>query len=248
MKVDKDVAWTEAWDALKVRDFTSQKALIIVEEPKSMMQKLFGCFSAGLEEKHKAERDIVYCLAKHEYSPDDNIHFGIIKGIHTFFTGHTTCPIYGLHWKKIGFQSEDPSRDFRATGVLGPLQISSLIQQHPQWAREIYELSIDEFQNFPLAVSQFGISRVCLEVFRTGKLNGFTNEKPSFVTGFDEFYFAVTVLFYQYYKSRHGTASQYGIIMQEVESKAKSRAVDLIKKYLAAKYQPNIDSIGEPLI
>lgn len=213
-----------------------------------MLQKLFGCFSASLDERLKTERDIVYCVAKLAYDPDDSICFGLIKGIHSFFTDNVACPAYGLHWKKIGFQSEDPSRDFRATGMLGPLQIASLIHKHDQWARELYLLSIDEYQNFPLAVSQFGITRICLEVFRSGKLNGFSNEKVSFMQSFDEFYFAVTALFYQYYRLRQGTASQYGVIVQEVESKAKNRAVDLIRRYLTAKHHATMESIPELLV
>ena len=242
------MGWDEAWRSLSGRDYSKHKLNITVEEPKSMLQKLFGCFAASLDEKLKPERDLVYCLAKQEYEPEDPIHFGLIRGIHTYLTGHPACPAYGLHWKKIGFQSEDPSRDFRATGVLGPLQVASFLQKHGTWAREIYQLSIDEHQNFPLMVSQFGITRICLEVFRSGKLNGFCNGKNSFIASFDELYFAVTALLFQTYKSRHGTASQYGLILQEVETKVKNRSSDLMKKYLTVKLEPYLASICDLLI
>lgn len=240
--------WTEAWEALSKRDLSSLKAYIIVEEPKSMLQKMFGCFSQGLDEKMKKERDIIYCLAKLDYDPDDSIHFGLIRGIFTNLTGDDLCPAIGLHWKRIGFQSEDPARDFRATGMLGPLQIASFVYRHNDWIKEIHQLSLDKVQNFPLAVSQFGFTRICLEVFRSGKLNGYCNCQATYMSCFDDFYCALTVLFYQTYVSKSGTAAQYGVISQEVEAKAKSKALELIKKYQTVKTLGSIKDLTEPLV
>lgn len=248
MKADRNVYWPEAWEGFSKKDLSPQKGYIIVDQPKSMFQKLFGCFSPGLEEKMKKDREIIYCLAKLDYDPDDSLHFGTIRALFTSLTNEELCPAIGLHWKRIGFQSDDPSRDFRATGMLGPLQISSFIFRHKEWAQEVHELSLNEVQNFPLAVSQFGMTRICLEIFRSGKLNGYCNCQTSYVTCFDDLYCALTLLFYQNYVSENGTAAKYGIISQEVETKAKNKPVELLKKYQTIKNYESIKTLIDPLI
>lgn len=43
----------------------------------------------------------------------------------------------GKHWQRLGFQGEDPSSDFRGTGLLGLLQLESFCDRHPLYARRI---------------------------------------------------------------------------------------------------------------
>ena len=201
-----------------------------MEEPKSMLKKLFSCFSPSLENERKLERDLVYCIAKTEYNSSNMVHFGLIETIYCTLTGSEGCPAIGYHWKKIGFQSDDPGRDFRATGMLGPLQVASLMKRHNGLVTEMYTFCNDPNFGYPLMVSQFGITRLSLEAFRSGKLNIHCNLRPSYIEVFDDFYCGATALFYEMYRQGGHTPASYGMVVQQFEEKLKNNPMEAIRK------------------
>ena len=236
--------WEEAWTLFRSQDYSDYKGAIALEEPKSMMQKIFGCFSQGLENKHLPERETVYCLARKEISLDDEDHMRLLRGVFSKLSGENFCPAFGSHWKKVGFQSEDPTRDIRSTGVLGVLQVSSLIQRHPDWAESIYKHSIEVKFNYPFIVSQFSITKLCMEVFRTGKLNGYANGQSSFSASFDDLYCTVSLYFSSYYKKTFGIVSSYNSIMEIVEAQVKANPAGAVKKYKLLKEMKSAEALG----
>lgn len=70
-------------------------------------------------------------------------------------------------------QGTDPGTDLRGVGMLGLLQLLYL-SNTPHLiplARDIYRVSVDEQQNFPLAVMSLNMTRIALQALRRGELN-----------------------------------------------------------------------------
>jgi membrane protein CcdC involved in cytochrome C biogenesis len=70
-------------------------------------------------------------------------------------------------------QGTDPGTDLRGVGMLGLLQLLYL-SNTPHLiplARDIYRVSVDDQQNFPLAVMSLNMTRIALQALRRGELN-----------------------------------------------------------------------------
>ncbi|KAN0025768.1 hypothetical protein ACTFIU_000031 [Dictyostelium citrinum] len=65
-------------------------------------------------------------------------------------------------WKKFGFQSDDPTRDFRGMGIMGLLNLIHLVQHHNDWVQEI----LAQDRDYPFAVAGINISNLIFEVFQ----------------------------------------------------------------------------------
>ncbi|KAF2073136.1 hypothetical protein CYY_005552 [Polysphondylium violaceum] len=65
-------------------------------------------------------------------------------------------------WKDFGFQSDDPTRDFRGMGMLGLLNLIHLVKHHKNWVDETLSLNRD----YPFAVAGINISNLLFEIFQ----------------------------------------------------------------------------------
>jgi len=224
------LTYDQAWDLFKASDFSREKPLIVVENPKSGIEKIFSCFYASLDTKHLLERETIFCIAKREVDLQDDSHMSMMRGIFMQLTKENFCPVYGAHWKKIGFQSEDTSRDFRAAGLLGPLQLCYLLTRMPRWAESIYQHSITVEYNYPFAISQFEITMFCLHLARSGKLLSFANSSASYGEFFHTMYLLVTALFYFEYTRDSNDINKYNDIMDHVKKTFVDRSARMISK------------------
>lgn len=88
-------------------------------------------------------------------------------------TTASNVPRYGTHWKKIGFQGIDPATDLHGVGILGLCQLLFLVSNGltPQMVAQLLELSIDDVQNFPLAILGLNFTQIILERVIINKLN-----------------------------------------------------------------------------
>lgn len=160
----------------------------------------------------------------------------VMRGIFMKLTKENFCPVYGAHWKKIGFQSEDTSRDFRSTGLLGPLQLCYLLTRMPRWAESIYQHSIIVEYNYPFAISQFEITMFCLHLARCGKLVSFANSSSSYAEFFHTTYLLVTALFYFEYTRGASNISRYNDVMDLVKKSFVDRSGKMIAKFQQSRH------------
>ena len=93
-------------------------------------------------------------------------HCAALQGIYRNILGET-CAMHGDHWTTIGFQGANPATDLRGTGIWGLLQLFYLTEIFPVLTKKLYDLSIDEKQRFPLAVSCINMSGLVVQWLRT---------------------------------------------------------------------------------
>uniref|UniRef100_A0A6B2LA80 ELMO domain-containing protein n=1 Tax=Arcella intermedia TaxID=1963864 RepID=A0A6B2LA80_9EUKA len=72
-------------------------------------------------------------------------------------------------WKRIGFQSDDPRRDFRATGLLGLQNILFLAEKYPARFSDLLDLSERKpGEHYPFVVASFNITMLLFELLGWG--------------------------------------------------------------------------------
>lgn len=82
------------------------------------------------------------------------------------------APVYNLvsqDWKKLGFQSDDPMRDFRGVGIFGLEQILFFAEKCPAKFRHI--LDIEHYRGsemYPFVVASFNVTMMIFELLGWG--------------------------------------------------------------------------------
>ena len=208
-----------AWEYFRNLDTSLEEANIVTDSPPSnFFERLFTCFHSKKDPKHFKERNKIFSIAKIKYDPQIDEHYSILASFYKFLSEDQACPATGFHWKSIGFQTNDPSRDIRGTGMLGPWQALLFQEYHPEGIKQIWEYSTEEKFSFPLMVSLFGFSKLTLDIFRDSKIWGYLNKKPDVLTTFNQMYMASFFYFFSVYKSKGYNFKQYGSLKKEIET------------------------------
>lgn len=150
----------------------------------------------------------------------ESVHVRMLQTVYQRLTGtRLDCPHYGSHWEHIGFQGTDPGTDLRGVGMLGLLQLLYL-SNTPHLiplARDIYRVSVDDEQNFPLAVMSLNMTRIALQALRHGELNRECNHQQLVLHVVNQFYVAVFHRTLHIWTSQHKTIKDSGYVLKDVE-------------------------------
>jgi len=71
-------------------------------------------------------------------------------------------------WKRLGFQSDDPMRDFRGTGIFGLEQILFFAEKCPQKFEYILDLEKFRGEMYPFVVASFNVTMMLFELLGWG--------------------------------------------------------------------------------
>uniref|UniRef100_A0A0M3K3P8 Engulfment and cell motility, putative (inferred by orthology to a S. mansoni protein) n=1 Tax=Anisakis simplex TaxID=6269 RepID=A0A0M3K3P8_ANISI len=108
-------------------------------------------------------------------------------------------------WQKIGFQSDDPSTDFRGMGILSLEQLLFFAQYDFDEASSVLSLSMDTKYEFPMAIAGITFSWMLRDLLHRGYLKThFYNSvagAPS-LNNFHRIYCKLFKLFSKYWKYR----------------------------------------------
>jgi len=162
------------------------------------------------------------------------LHLSMLRTLYRQLTGSTLdCPRYGSHWEDIGFQGSDPSTDLRGVGLLGLVHALYLVvtpEMFP-FAQDVYHLSRQESQEFPLMVLSLNITRITLHALRDGLLNRYMTLEDDVWTTVNFFYCALLYHVYNIWKSQHKTISNSGFVLQEAEIFGRANVGMVIKNF-----------------
>ena len=170
------------------------------------------------------------------------LHLAMLRTIYRQLTSTTLdCPRYGSHWEEIGFQGSDPSTDLRGVGILGLVQAVYLVTT-PEilpFTQDLYRLSRQEGQEFPLLVLSLNMTRITVQVVRDGCLNKHLALEEEVWTTANFFYAALLYHVYHHWRHRHLTIRDCGPLIQQTEQTARTRAAALVaqfEKFLTSQY------------
>lgn len=237
---DDDVAitYSKALDNFCKEDILcNYSSLIPPESPKdisilrTLINYIFG--HTKLLESLKDEKDYVMCLAKVSFDNSSKLHFLILKEIFKTLLKSSICPRFGEHWEIIGFQGNDPASDLRSGGILSLLQILYMISDEKcrLIARDIFQLSRDNIQEFPFCSVGINLTVICLKVLRSGVLNREFNEQKEILELLNEFYCSLFYEFYSQWKLKKKKIIECSLTLDCIEKKALKHPCKLIKAY-----------------
>ncbi|EGC30053.1 hypothetical protein DICPUDRAFT_50960, partial [Dictyostelium purpureum] len=132
-------------------------------------------------------------------------------------------------WKQFGFQSDDPSRDFRGMGIMGLLNLTYLVEHHFDWVYNI----LKEDRDYPFAVAGINISNLIFEVFQ---INEESVQQPWYSSllnpymamlcsmsrnnnsAFDELYFLIFKLLDHVWTQMNATYMMFPLVLKKLKS------------------------------
>lgn len=143
-----------------------------------------------------SQRNDTFALALLPFDNTDPWHYRFLVTIYTQLVNHRennlnnqqdnnqqsqSIPRYGQHWEAIGFQGIDPATDLRGVGLFGLYQLLHLTNcpDNLILCQDIYSLSIDSVQSFPLSAMSTNLTAIVLQLLRSGRLNGYLNKRFS---------------------------------------------------------------------
>jgi len=177
---------------------------------------------------------LVQATALISFSNEVPIHLALLRTLYRQLTGSSVeCPRYGGHWEDIGFQGSDPATDLRGVGILGLVQALYLVVTPEMllFGQDVYKLSRQESQEFPLMVLSLNITRITLHILRDGLLNRYISIEDDVWTTVNFFYCSLLYHVYYIWKSQFKTISNSGFVLQEAESFGRSNVGLVIKNF-----------------
>nr|CAD7602920.1 unnamed protein product [Timema genevievae] len=142
-------------------------------------------------------------------------------------------------------EGNDPGTDLRGVGMFGLLQLLYLASSPHLMplARDIYRVSLDEQQNFPLAVLSLNMTRMALQTLRQGLLNRECNERQMVVEVLNEFYAAIFCHTLHIWTSQHKTIRDSGYVLKDVEWFCRSNVRAVFRNFHAQLNSYNAHSL-----
>ena len=204
---------------------------------KTVTYKMFG---TKLRKSLHYERDLFFTIAKCRFDDTNPLHFRTLQTIYRRLTGATVdCPRYGKHWEDIGFQQSDPASDLRGTGFLSLFHLLYTISSSDTISMmiNIYKLSKDTTQHFPLCALAINVTQQTMVAMRDETLAKLCNQRREVFNVTNEYFAASLHLFYCLWRRHKRTVIECADVLKQVEQTARSHPNELIMDYKATLLQ-----------
>lgn len=209
----------------------------------AITHKIFG---TKLQKSLHYERDLFFAIAKCHFDDSNPLHLRTLQTIYRRLTGATVdCPRYGKHWEEIGFQQNDPGTDLRGTGFLSLFQLLYTLS-NPDTINmmiNIYKLSKDPIQQFPLCALAINITQQTMVAMRDETLAKLCNHRREVLNVTNEYFAASLHHFYCLWRRHNKTVVECADVLKQVEHTARHDPNKLIADYkttLQQRYQPRV--------
>ncbi|XP_039242319.1 ELMO domain-containing protein 3 isoform X1 [Pipra filicauda] len=180
----------------------------------------------------RGERELVLAMAQCALDDSEWVHMRILQTIYRQLTrSRRGCPRYGTHWEELGFQGVDPGTDLRGTGMLGLMQILFFVldSRTLSLAREIFQLSQHETQNFPFCIMSVNITRIVIQALREERLSRECNRRQQVIGVLNDLYAAAFLQLFRLWKRQCGTVADAGSFLKELELSTKKKPRQLLR-------------------
>ncbi|XP_041280620.1 ELMO domain-containing protein 3 isoform X3 [Onychostruthus taczanowskii] len=140
-------------------------------------------------------------------------------------------------------QCADPGTDLRGTGMLGLMQILFFVldSRTLPLAREIFQLSQHETQNFPFCIMSVNITRIVIQALQEERLSRECNRRQQVIAVLNDLYAAAFLRLSRLWEQQHGTVANAAFFLKELELSTKKKPRQLLKSleaYLSRSLRP----------
>ena len=151
----------------------------------------------------------ILCISKLDYNDNKPFHFNLLYTIYNFLTSSTDCKKIGNHWEKIGFQSENPSQDFRSVGMLNLFQTIAFIYYYPDIMKKFYDYINKQKCNWLFMSILINLTRISLNLLNEDKLINYIINKNSIVKGINDIFFGMVFYFFEKIQKEKKLTAEY---------------------------------------
>lgn len=127
-----------------------------------------NCCGFNTDKCSKEAWEKIFLISKTVFDEQNSIHQKILCTLYAAITGSSTpAERRGPHWEELGFQSNDPVTDLRATGMMGlvlPLEMFSCCKD---FSRRVLETSQAPDHGFPLMIILIVLTSTAIEACGT---------------------------------------------------------------------------------
>eukprot|EP00802_Teleaulax_amphioxeia_P018125 Tamp_18305.p1 GENE.Tamp_18305~~Tamp_18305.p1 ORF type:complete len:193 (-),score=33.62 Tamp_18305:317-895(-) len=139
------------------------------------------------------------------------VHLKMLQTILAHLTGDKTAkPRYGAHWTAIGFQGNDPATDLRDLGMFSIVQMLFLVTKQLRKGKKMFRFASEHEEEmgaaghgYPFMLLGISLSKVCLQVLRSGSLTSSINSAASVIEVLNKLYLGMLCDFHATWRSKH---------------------------------------------
>ena len=160
-------------------------------------------------------------LASTPFDHGDSVHIGMLASVYAALRGEPDMPAKGEHWANIGFQNDDPATDLRGGGMLALHQMIYLVLYYRQFSRDMFALSVDQTQHYPLAIALVNITSVTVAAMQQGAFAPTEVDVAQPTESLaNEFFVGCCAQLHSVWKSGGKTVMEFGTVIEALTAKA----------------------------
>ncbi|XP_041335065.1 ELMO domain-containing protein 3 isoform X2 [Pyrgilauda ruficollis] len=265
------ISFSEALQHFQSAELSSSRGKVRAPGRRGILAALLRCLCGPprLRPQLRGEQELALAMAQCALDDSERVHMRILQTIYRQLTrSRLGCPRYGAHWEELGFQDPaplaslghvpapqcpswtpklipgaDPGTDLRGTGMLGLMQILFFVldSRTLPLAREIFQLSQHETQNFPFCIMSVNITRIVIQALQEERLSRECNRRQQVIGVLNDLYAAAFLRLSRLWEQQHGTVANAAFFLKELELSTKKKPRQLLKSleaYLSRSLQP----------
>ncbi|OMJ90950.1 hypothetical protein SteCoe_6618 [Stentor coeruleus] len=182
----------------------------------SFFKALFRCFRIkpeSLSFLHKQKEKLLK-FSHEAFNPIQVQHVSMAKKLYTLLKKSDSCPIFGDHWKNIGFQGKTPDADLRKSGIFGLLCLLYFVEKYPSHSFEIYKYSIDISNKFNFASTCIFFAESALIALEDNTLYKYMETAKKVYEVVLDYFCGMVIFWFRYYTKNNGNILE---IMKSVD-------------------------------
>ncbi|XP_041280619.1 ELMO domain-containing protein 3 isoform X2 [Onychostruthus taczanowskii] len=240
------ISFSEALQHFQSAELSSSRGKVRAPGRRGILAALLRCLCGPprLRPQLRGEQELALAMAQCALDDSERVHMRILQTIYRQLTrSRLGCPRYGEHWEELGFQGADPGTDLRGTGMLGLMQILFFVldSRTLPLAREIFQLSQHETQNFPFCIMSVNITRIVIQALQEERLSRECNRRQQVIAVLNDLYAAAFLRLSRLWEQQHGTVANAAFFLKELELSTKKKPRQLLKSleaYLSRSLRP----------
>ncbi|NXT65151.1 ELMD3 protein, partial [Chaetops frenatus] len=231
------ISFTEALQHFQSAELSERRGKAWAPGPGGVLAALLRCLCGPprLRPQLRGEQQLVLAMAQCALDNSERVHMRILQTIYRQLTrSRLGCPRYGAHWEELGFQGRAGSSPLPGE-IARPIP---KIQLNLPWSNSILSQLLQPLQtqlhwspldNFPFCIMSVNITRIIIQALREERLSRECNRRQQVVGVLNDLYAAAFLRLSRLWKRQHGTVTNAGFFLKELELSTKKKPRQLLK-------------------
>ncbi|NXA91026.1 ELMD3 protein, partial [Melanocharis versteri] len=235
------ISFTEALQHFQSVELSESRGKVRAPGRRGILAALLRCLRGHprLRPQLRGEQELALAMAQCALDDSERVHMRILQTIYWQLTrSRLGCPRYGAHWEELGFQGRRGSSPLpgEIAGPIPKIQLnlpwsSSVLSQLPQPPPLSFHNAgiLVVFQNFPFCIMSVNITRIVIQALREERLSRECNRRQQVIGVLNDLYAAAFLQLFRLWKRQHGTVTDAGFFLKELELSTKKKPRQLLK-------------------